>query len=165
MNYRIANLIGFLVCIGLLAAALYYQYVDNLEPCPLCIFQRLSFSILAILFLLAFLLNPINIGRKIFMLFMLLAGAFGIAVAGRHLWLQSLPADQVPSCGPGLDYMVEVFPLSEVIGKVFSGSGECAEIDWTFLTLSMPAWSLIWLVILVLFSLCANMHCPIKGRS
>lgn len=165
MNYRLANFVGFLICAGLLSTAMYIQYMDQLVPCPLCIFQRFAFALLGILFLLASILNPVDIGRKIFIFLMLLAGGFGIAVAGRHVWLQNLPADQVPSCGPGLDYMINVFPFSETMQMVFSGSGECAEVDWVFLGLTMPSWSLIWFIILVLFASCANLHCPVKSLS
>jgi len=72
-----------------------------------------------------------------------LAGGAGIGIAARHVWLQSLPADEVPACGPGLEYLIEAFPLQDMLARVFRGSGECAEIDWTFLGLSMPAWNLI----------------------
>ena len=80
----------------------------------------------------------------------------GAAVSARHVWLQNLPADLVPECGPGLDYMLDVFPLTEALTLVFQGSGECANVQWSFLGLSMPAWVLVWCVALALFALWAN---------
>ena len=87
--------------------------------------------------------NPVGYGRYIYTLLILLATTFGAGVSGRHMWLQNLPADQVPSCGPGFDYIIDSFPLSEALRLIFSGSGECASIDWQFLSLSMPTWVLI----------------------
>ena len=78
----------------------------------------------------------------------LLAATVGIGIAGRHVWLQHLPADEVPMCGPGLDYLLEALPISGVIRKVLTGSGECAKVDWQFLGLSMPEWSLLWFLLL-----------------
>ncbi len=132
----------------MMAYALYAEHVLYYMPCPLCVFQRVAVILLGILFLLAALHNSSGGGRKVYAGLIALASAYGIAVAGRHVWMQNLPADEVPSCGPGLGYMVDNFPLSEVLAKVFTGSGECAEIDWAFLGLSMPVWVLIAVVCL-----------------
>ncbi len=153
MINRLFALIGFLICTSLIGAALYFQYMDNLEPCPLCIFQRVAFILLGVIFLAYFLHNPRGFGRRIYGFVGLVAGALGISIAGRHVWLQNLPADQVPECGPGLDYMLDVFPMGKVLEKVFKGSGECAEVSWTFLSISMPGWSLIWFVVLTLITI------------
>ena len=85
-----------------------------------------------------------------------LAALVGAAIAGRHVWLQSLPPDQVPACGPGLEYMLEAFPLSKALSMVFTGSGECANVDWSFLGLSMPAWTLLWFLALAVLALWAG---------
>ncbi len=140
---RLVNLAGFLFCAGLMAYALYAQYVLQLDPCPLCIFQRVAVIILGCVFLLAAVHNPGRSGRLSYAVLLLLAGGAGIFVAGRHVWLQNLPPDKVPACGPGLDFMLESFPALEVLEMVLTGSGECATVDWSLLGMSMPAWVLI----------------------
>ena len=145
---RIVNLGGFLVCCGLMGFALFAQHVLLLDPCPLCVFQRVAVISIGIIFLVAALHNPAGVGRIVYALLLALAAVAGASVAGRHAWLQQLPPDQVPSCGPGLDYMLETLPFTEVLGKVFRGSGECAEIVWQFLGLSMPGWVLVWMIAL-----------------
>ena len=145
---RIVNLGGFLVCCGLMGFALFAQHVLLLDPCPLCVFQRVAVISIGIIFLVAALHNPAGVGRIVYALLLALAAVAGASVAGRHAWLQQLPPDKVPSCGPGLDYMLETLPFTEVLGKVFRGSGECAEIVWQFLGLSMPGWVLVWMIAL-----------------
>ena len=86
----------------------------------------------------------------------ILSASAGIAVASRHIWLQNIPSDQVPGCGPGLDFMLSTFPLAEVLEMVFSGSGECANVDWSFLSLSMPAWVIISLSVMLVFAIWTN---------
>ena len=142
-------LTGFLFCVFLIAYALYTQYVIGLEPCPLCILQRVAVIALGLSFLFMALKHPQTKQSKFFgSLLMTIISSAGVGVAARHVWLQNLPPDKVPGCGPGLDFMMATFPLSEVLEMVFSGSGECAEISWSFAFLSMPAWVLIWLIIL-----------------
>ena len=140
---RVVNLAGFLICAGLMGFALYSQHQLLLDPCPLCVLQRLSVIGLGLVFLIAGLHNPSAAGRYVYAALTAVAASFGAIVAGRHVWLQFLPEDQVPACGPGLDYMWENFPLADVINMVFKGSGECANVDWTLLGLSMPMWVLI----------------------
>lgn len=136
-GYRLVNLLGLAACFVALGFALYLQHVVGLEPCPLCIFQRVAvFAAMAVL-TLALLHNPARTGQRIYAALGLLAALAGLGVAGRHVWLQHLPADQVPACGPGLDYMLEVFPMREVFDMVLLGSGECAVVDWTFLGFSL----------------------------
>ena len=148
-SFRTQFLLGFVACAGLLAYAFYVQLQDGLEPCPLCIFQRVAFAALGIVFLAGGLHAPkVRGGRRIYGIAAMLAAGVGVAIAGRHVWLQSLPPDQVPTCGPGLDYMLDAMPIGGVIRKVLTGSGECAAVDWTFLGLSMPAWTLVSFVVL-----------------
>jgi disulfide bond formation protein DsbB len=128
--------------------ALFAQHVLLLDPCPLCVFQRVAVISIGLIFLVAALHNPSGAGRIVYSLLLALAAIAGATVAGRHAWLQQLPPDQVPSCGPGLDYMLDTLPFTEVLSTVFKGSGECAEIVWQFLGLSMPAWVLIWVTAL-----------------
>jgi len=133
----------FIACVGLLAYAMWLQEVDMLEPCPLCIIQRLVFVVIGGFALLAALHNPAALGRLIYTIFISLTALVGVAIAGRHVWLQHLPADKVPDCGPGLEYMLDAFPLADALGMIFKGSGSCAEISWQFIGLSMPEWTLI----------------------
>lgn len=143
LDTRVLNLGGFLACCGLIAYALYAEYKLFLMPCPLCVFQRMAVIALGLAFLAATLHNPAGWGRRVYAVLVLLAAGAGISVAGRHVWLQHLPADQVPTCGPGFDYIIDSFPLADALKMIFSGSGECADINWLFLGLSMPGWLLI----------------------
>lgn len=148
-TFRMQFLLGFALCMGLLGFALYTEKVGGLLPCPLCIFQRVAFMALGIVFLLGGLHGPKSVDwRRGYGVLALLAASVGIAISGRHVWLTHLPADQVPACGPGLDYMLEAMPLDSVIRQVLTASGECANVDWSLLGLSMPAWSLLWFVLL-----------------
>ena len=131
LNYRTLNLAGFLACAALIISALIMQHVFEMEPCPLCIFQRVAVLAAAAVFLVAAIHNPRGrVGAALYGGLSLAAVLGGIGVAWRHLWLQSLPPDQVPSCGPGLDYMMDILPMRDVVAMVLSGSGECAEIDF-----------------------------------
>jgi len=150
---RIWFLLVALFCAALLGYALYVQHADFLDPCPLCILQRVAFMWIGSVALLAAIHNPGKVGLWVYGLLLALGGVMGISVAGRHIWLQSLPPDQVPDCGMGLNYMLETMPYSEVFTQVFYGSGECAKIDWSFLGLSMPWWTLFWYIGLTLISL------------
>lgn len=152
-SFRTQFLLGFLACAGLMGYALYAQHVQGFEPCPLCIFQRVAVIALGVVFLLGALHGPRGRGgRAAWGALALLAAGAGIAVAGRHVWLQNLPPDQVPACGPPFEFMRETLPLAELVSKVLRGSGECANIDWTLLGLSMPAWVLISFVALALWA-------------
>jgi disulfide bond formation protein DsbB len=145
---RILNFAGFLMCAALMGYALYAQYFLMLEPCPLCILQRIAVVGMGLVFLFAALHNPSGVGRFAYTLLLVVPMSLGAIVAGRHAWLQMMPEDQVPACGPGLDYMWENFPLADVINMVFRGSGECADVDWQLLGLSMPAWVFIAVIAL-----------------
>lgn len=140
---RVLNLAGFLCCAGMMGFALFAQHVLLLDPCPLCVLQRVAVIGLGIVFLIAAGHDPSGWGRRVYALFAGLFAAAGVTVAGWHWWLQNLPPSETPACGPGLNYMLENFPLGEAMRMVFQGSGECAEIVWSFLGLSMPAWVLI----------------------
>ena len=149
--------IGFLFCCALMTYALYAQYVLNLEPCPLCIFQRLAVIAMGIIFLFCSIFEPKSkVPTLLASILFTVSSSTGIAVASRHVWLQNLPSDQVPGCGPGLDFMLSTFPLAEVLEMVFSGSGECANVDWSFLSLSMPAWVIISLSVMLIYAIWIN---------
>ena len=141
-------LAGALVVGVMFASALYLQYVLRQEPCPLCMIQRVIFIAIGITFFIAALHNPKRIAARVYSGLIALLALSGVGVAGRHIWIQHLPKDQVPGCGPGLDYMLKNFPMSEVWQELMHGSGECAEKGWTFLTLGIPEWSLVSYVLL-----------------
>ena len=146
---RPAYFLGFLVCAGLMGWALWLQYGLGLDPCPLCSLQRLTVVAIGIVFLVAGLQNPGRTGAAVYAGLTFLIGAFGIVTAMRHVWIQSLPKGEVPACGMGLDYMLETLPLTEVLSKVFKGSGECAETAWIFLGLAIPSWTLVFFVAMI----------------
>lgn len=148
MTPRWGYLAGLLVCTGLLGFGLYLQYVEHQEPCPLCVLQRIVFLSLMAVFLIGALHGPGRMGSIIYGGMLFVTSSIGAAIATRHVWLQSLPKDQVPECGPGLEYMLNRFPLGKALDKILSGSGECAEVGWTFLGLSIAGWSLVWFVLL-----------------
>ena len=149
LNKRTLYLIGFIDCLLLISYALYSEYVLGLEPCPLCVFQRIAVILVGFIFLaLAAFVPRTSIAKIIASILITITSLSGVIIAGRHVWLQNLPPDKVPGCGPGLDFMVSTFPLSEVFEMVFTGSGECANVDWSFLSLSMPAWVMILLALI-----------------
>ncbi len=143
---RVAFALGFIVCAGLLAWAFGLEHVEGLEPCPLCMFQRVAFVAIALVFLVGTFHSPGRVGAWIYAILLFLASAAGAALATRQVWLQSLPKDQVPACGMGIGYMLETMPFFDVIRRVLEGSGECAEKGWVFLGLSIAGWTLAFFV-------------------
>lgn len=156
-NYsrRTFNFIGFLICAALLAYAYYLQLHVGLEPCPLCIFQRIGVIILGLLFLLAGLFNFSGRGARVWAVLIGVFALAGALTSARHLWIQAHP-DAMAACGPNLGYMLKTLPLFDVIKRVFTGSGDCAIVHWRFLGLSMPGWTLIWFVLLGVFGVWNN---------
>jgi len=145
---RIGYLAGFAICLSLLAFALYLQYYQYQDPCPLCILQRIAFIAMMVVFLAGAIHGPRRVGAFFYSALLVLISVVGGSIATRHVWLQHLPKDQVPECGPGLNYMLDRFPLAQALEKIFRGSGECAEVGWRFLGLSIAEWSLLWFVLL-----------------
>ncbi len=135
--------IGFASCFGLVALALWIQTHYNLEPCPLCISQRMVFMGLGLLFLLGAFFNPRTLLSKGFTALQVLTALGGAGVAIRHWWIQAHKEEMIVDCGVGFDYMFEHFPLKKALDLVFKGTGDCAAIDWTFLGLTIPQMSLI----------------------
>jgi disulfide bond formation protein DsbB len=157
---RVINLAGFAACAAMMGYALYAEYGLLLTPCPLCIFQRVAVIALGVVFLVAAVFPARHWGRATYTGLIGLIAAVGVGIAGRHVWLQSLPPERVPACGPGLDYIIDSFPFSEALRLVFSGSGECAVADWHFLGLSMPAWVLISVAALGVLGVWNNLRRP-----
>lgn len=136
-------LVGLIACVSLIASAFYMQYEMGLDPCPLCMMQRIVIYILGALFLVAILHRPALTGQRIYATLISLVSLAGAGFSSRQLWLQSLPPEQVPACGPSLEYMIDVLPWADVITAMMYGTGDCAKVAWTFLSLSIPAWTLI----------------------
>lgn len=156
MTPRIGNLLGFITCAGMMIFALFAQYVLEMEPCPLCVLQRVAVIAIGALFLVATIHGAGRIGQRLYAILLAFVSLTGVGVAGRHVWLQNLPKDQVPSCGPDLGFMLDTFPLMEVLSTVLSGSGECAEVSWRFLGLTIPGWTLIAFLILGVYGVWVN---------
>jgi disulfide bond formation protein DsbB len=144
---------GALVCMLLLGYGYYLQHVQGLEPCPLCLIQRGFFYAVMALFVIAALHRPGRIGAAVYGVLVALFALGGFATASRQVWLQHLPADKVPQCGPDLYFMLENFPLAQTLKKLIAGSGECAKVDWTFLGFSIAEWSLVCFVALAGYAL------------
>jgi len=161
LGRRGINVAGAAACAGLLAYALYAEKGLGLEPCPLCMFQRVGVALLGAVFLLAALHHPRGRGgARGYAVAILLAAAVPGGIALRHLYIQNAPPGSVPACGASLDYMLDVFPPLEVIRKVLTGGGECAKIDWSLLGISMPGWVLIAATSLGLLGIVANWRVP-----
>lgn len=130
-----------LLCAASIGYAFYAEYVLGLVPCPLCMFQRVAVMALGAVCVLGVLHGPKGWGIRIYAILGLLTAGLGAAIAARHVWLQSLPKDQLPSCAPPMDYMWDNLPFGNMLKTVLMTSGECAEIDWQFLGFSMPVWT------------------------
>jgi len=140
---RLLFLMIFLGSALLLFTAIFIEPFTSMNPCPMCMMQRVFFVGLGMLALIAALHNPGYFGQKVYALLIAVFAVSGGSIAVRQLWLQSLPEAQVPACGPGMDYMLEVFPLLEVIEMAIRGTGDCAKVQWTYWGVSIPGWSLL----------------------
>jgi len=166
INRRVGNALGFIACAVLMGYALYAQHVLGLEPCPLCIFQRVAVIAVGVLFLIAALHNPSSSkGALGYGVLITLAALAGIGISARHIWIQAQPPGSVAACGADLDYLLDILPITEVINKVLFGSGECGKVDWTLLGLSMPWWVLISLVALASWAILVNIVAGSRSRS
>jgi len=145
--------LAFLGCTGLMAFALYLEHSVGLVPCPLCHVQRFAVVLFGLICLLATLHNPALWGQRIYAFFAMLAAAFGIATAARQIWLQGLPEDQLPACLPPLEFMLEAFPMQEIISKMLHGTADCAKVDWTLLGFSIAELSIVSFTAMLVFAL------------
>jgi protein dithiol:quinone oxidoreductase len=160
---RIAYAFGFLICAALMAYAFYLQYVKELEPCPMCWFQRVALLAMAVVFLIGALVKTQARGAFWLAVATLITGGSGAVLAARHLYIQSLPADQLPSCGMGITYMLESLPFLDVFSRALKGSVECNKID-LILGLPIPAWTLIFFVLAVITAVLLIGHRSKKAR-
>jgi disulfide bond formation protein DsbB len=156
LSRRQANALGSVACALLFGYALYQQHVVGLEPCHLCIFQRLGVLAIGVVFLIAALHDPRPAGARAYGALTALAAATTAGIAVRHIWIQQQPPGSVPACGADLDFMLDVMPLREVLVKVLTGGGECQKVDWSLLGLSMPVWVLAAALALGGWALWAN---------
>ncbi|MBV1878601.1 MAG: disulfide bond formation protein B [Pseudomonadales bacterium] len=140
---RIIALGIFLACFTLLGVGFYMEHSMHLMPCPLCILQRIMFLATGCVGLIAAIHPTKELGIKVYATIMLITATIGAGIASRQLWLQHLPKDKVPACGASLDYLLDVFPITEALTMVLTGDGSCAEVAWQFLGISIPGWSLI----------------------
>ena len=152
-----------LACAGLLAFGYYLQYFEREDPCPLCLVQRGFYYGVLLVFAIAALHFPGRIGKSIYCSAAAILALGGLGVAARQVWLQHLPADQVPACGPDLYFMLENFPLARTFEKLFMGTGQCAEVNWRLLGLSIAEWSLACFAALALYALWLGFRSG-KGR-
>lgn len=162
LSFRALSVLGFLACVAGMIFALYLEHYRGYEPCPLCVFQRVAMIVAGLVFLVAALRAPRAAGRWVYGLLTALSAATGAAIAGRHVWLQSLPPEQMPACGPTLDYLLDMLPFTEVVSLVLKGDGNCARIDAAWLGLSLPAWTLLSFIGLALYALLMPLlsRCP-----
>ena len=161
LSTTIVNAGTAVVCILLLGFGYFLEHFEGLAPCPLCVLQRIVFALLAAVLLVAAMHRPrTRGGAGAYGVVSALLAAAGAGIAGWHLRLQNLPPGEAPECGPGLEYMLNTFPVGETIRMIFTGSGECAEVSWSFLFLSIPAWALVWFVVLGVVSLANNLRRP-----
>ena len=152
-NPRIWFFLGSISCFSMLGIGAYLQFVEHLEPCPLCISQRIALLLVGIILLIGAIHNPAAKGVKIYSILGTLAAIGGGSISTRHIWLQHLPPNEVPECSPGLEYVLENFPLTETLKLMLSGTGECAKVDWTLLGLSIPELTLMAFIGLATLSL------------
>ena len=141
-SVRKTNFLIFIACTLMILAAAYMEHVMKMIPCSLCITQRGFIVLTGLIALAAALHNPALTGHRIYAVLGIISPILGACFASRQLWLQSLPADQVPACGPGLAYMFDAFPFMEALQLLLQGDGNCAHVD-KILGLSLAVWTLL----------------------
>jgi disulfide bond formation protein DsbB len=143
--------LAFIGCVLMMAAALYLEHVVGLAPCPLCIVQRICVIGFGLVCLVAAIHDPRKVGRRVYSVIALLFVLAGGATAIRQIWLQTIPADQLPSCLPSLEYMMDALPFQDIARLVLHGTAECAEVSWTLIGLSIPEWTLLAFIAMAIF--------------
>lgn len=159
LSTRVLFLGVFVFCCGLMAVGYTMQYAFDMEPCPLCMTQRVFIVLAGLIALIACLHNPRGHGVPAYGVFTALAASAGACFSIRQLYLQSLPPDQVPACGPSVSYILETFPLNKALAIMLKGDGNCAEILWTFLGISIPGWTLVAFAMIV----CSSLYLAFRG--
>lgn len=146
------NLLLWTGSIALITVALYMQYVMGLAPCALCVTQRIFVIATGVVAFTAWLHRPGAWGLRLYALAGSVMALIGGGFSSRHLWLQSLPEELAPACGPSLGYLLEAFPLTEAFSLLIRGDGNCAETLWSFLGITIPGWTLIAFIGLLLLN-------------
>jgi len=141
----------FGIATSLTLASFYFDAVMDLEPCPLCLLQRTAVILIAITALCCMLHRPQQRGQRIYAMILASFSLFGLFIAGKQVWLQSLPADAAMNmaCAPSLEYMLANLSVEDTITQLFTATGHCADVEWQFLSLSMPGWMVIWFSVLL----------------
>lgn len=134
---------GFLLCTLLILIALYLQYVVHLEPCPLCMMERIAFFFLGLIFLIGAVHGPRPTGMKVYGVLTLLVALTGLGLATRHVYLQWYPPE-FNGCTADLFFQLQRFPLLSVVARALRATGDCAKVDWTLLGLSIAQWAWLW---------------------
>jgi disulfide bond formation protein DsbB len=150
-SHRSLFLLAFIGCALMMIAALYLEHVVGLAPCPLCIVQRICVIGFGAVCLIAAIHGSRKTGRRAYSILALLFAVAGGATAIRQIWLQNMPADQLPSCLPSLEYMMDALPFQEIARLILHGTAECAEVSWTLLGMSIPEWTLLAFIAMVVF--------------
>ncbi|HZP11392.1 MAG TPA: disulfide bond formation protein B [Nevskiaceae bacterium] len=153
LSYRQLCSLGLLACVFAMAFALYLQHYRHLEPCNMCIFQRVAMMGAGVFFAGGAIFGPRGGMRWFWSGFATVAALIGVGLAARHVQIQHLPPDQVPACGGSLDYLFDVLPWKEVVENVLRGDTDCAKINAAWLGLSLPAWTMITFIGLALFAI------------
>ncbi len=161
---RALNSAGVLICAGLMAGAFFFEYVLKLQPCNMCMLQRLAVTALGTVFLLAALQNPGRVGARLYAALIALAAGLAMALSARHVWMQMQPPGSLPSCGADFWTMVDMLPFTEVVRRIVNGGGECQAILWSLLGLSMPAWLLLAATVLGIGGAAGNLVLGRPGR-
>ncbi len=149
---RLINTGIFFVCVATIGIVLYMEHVMLLSPCGLCITQRVFVILCGFVCLISAIHNPGSSGQRLYAFAAASMCVFGSYFAGRQIWLQHLPEDQVPACGPGLTYIYDNFPFMETLNFLLKGDGNCAEVVFRFLGLSIPEMAMV--AFIILFSTC-----------
>lgn len=152
LSFRQMAAAGAAACAGLLATGYYLQYFQGQDPCPLCLLQRGFYYAVGLVLGAAALHGPGRLGARIYSIAAFVFAAGGLATASRHVWLQHLPPEQVPACGPDLFFMLDNLPLGRTVQLLLRGSGQCAEVHWRFLGLSIAEWSFAWFALLAAYA-------------
>lgn len=161
---RYGYLAGFLICAALLGAAYYFEIVMYLDPCPLCMVQRLATLLIGLSCLLAFVCSDFRWGSRIALALVTASAIFGYFVADHHIWIQHLPPEEVPACGPSFEYLIETLPLNELISIMLHGDGNCAEVNWMFWGMSMPEWTRIFFACFAIAGLISLIYSWSRGE-
>jgi disulfide bond formation protein DsbB len=131
--FFLPSAVNLLIGLGLVVGAYLFQLIGYYDPCPLCILQRWAFGFIAVCGLILFIPNLYSLINKIILLAASLFSLGGGMIAGRQIYLQHLPADQIPTCAPPMDFLIDTLPFVELIQTILLGDGNCAEYQWRFI--------------------------------